>query len=114
MAKETDRGLSSMIAAACLARAHSSPSSAIPWPPGIYRKVVMPLRLPSMHLRSEVKAEPLWIALGGDLLSIHMAAASCNTKIHSSFMLTAAFSSSHGKVIAAPCCDLRNDSARSC
>ncbi len=114
MAKETDRGLSSMMAAGCLAGAHSSPSSPIPWPPGIHRKAVMPVRLSSMHLRSEVKAEPLWIALGGDLLSIYMTAASCNTNIHSSVMLIAAFSSSYGEVIAAPCCGLRNDSARSC
>ncbi len=66
----------------------------------------------SMHLRSEVKAEPLWIALGGDLLSTHMAAASCNTKIHLSVMPIATFSSSYGDVNAAPCCGLRNDSAR--
>ncbi len=101
-----------MIAAACLARADSSPSSAIPWPPGIHRKVVMPVRLSSKHLRSEVKAEPLWNAVGGDLLSIHTVAASCYTRIHSSVMKIAAIPSSYGEVIAVPCCGLLNDSAR--
>ncbi len=51
-AKETDRGTSSVIAAA-------SSLPAAPWSPGIHGRVV----LPSMHLTSEVPVEPLWIVL---------------------------------------------------
>ncbi len=50
-----------------------------------------------------MSAEPLWIALRSDWLSVHTAAASCVDKSHSSAMRMAAFSSSYVEVKAAPC-----------
>ncbi len=54
-ANETDRGSSSVIAAA-------SSLPAAPWSPGIHGRVVKP----SMHLTSEVPVEPLLITLRSD------------------------------------------------
>ncbi len=77
-AKETDRGAPSLIAAACLAQASASSLPAIPWWPGIQVRVVFPARLFSMRPRSIVSAEPLWIALRSDWLSVQMAVAACD------------------------------------
>ncbi len=54
-----------------------------------------------MRGRSAVSAEPLWIALRSDCLSVQMAAAARDSKIHSSAVAMAAFSSSFDEVIAA-------------
>ncbi len=98
-AKETCRGAPSVIAAACLAQASASSLSAIPWWPGVQSKVVLPAHLLSIRLWSTVSAEPLWIALRSDWLSVHMAAAACDSKIHSSALRMSAFSLSYDEVV---------------
>ncbi len=61
-----------------------------------------------MRLRSEVSAEPLWITLRSDWLSVQMAAAACDGRVQSSGLRMAAFSSLYDEVIAAPrCCFVR-------
>ncbi len=77
-AKETGRGAPSLIAAACLAQASASSLPAITWWPEIQSRVVFPTRLYSMRLKS---AEPLWIALRSDWLSVQMAVAACDGKL---------------------------------
>ncbi len=57
-AKETGRGVPSVIAAACLAQASASSLPVIPWWPGIQSSVVFPARLFSMRLRSVGGAAP--------------------------------------------------------
>ncbi len=66
--------------------------------------MVFPARLFSMPLKSVVSAEPLWIALRSDWLSVQIAAAACDVRSHSSAMRMAAFSSSYDEVMAAPRC----------
>ncbi len=61
----------------------------------------MKARLSSLRLRFEVSAEPLWIALRSDWLSLYLAAASSDGRSHSSVMCIAAFSTSFDDVIAA-------------
>ncbi len=70
----------------------------------IQSSLVFPARLFSMCLRSVVSAEPLWIALRSDWLSMQMAAPACDGESHSSAMRMAAFSSSYDEVVAAPRC----------
>ncbi len=54
-----------------------------------------------MRLSFEVSAESAWIAFRSDWMSVHMAAASCDGKIHS----RAAFSALYDEVITAlRCC----------
>ncbi len=98
----------SVIAAVCIAQASAPSLPAIPWWPGIQSSVVFPARLLSMRLKSVVSAEPLWIALRSDWLSVQMAAAACDGRSPSSAMRMAAFSSSYDEVKAAPrCCFVR-------
>ncbi len=97
-AKETGLGAPSLIAAACLAQASASSLLAFPWWPWIQIRVVFPARFLSMRLRSVVSAEPLWIALRSDWLSVQMVAAACDGRAHSSAMRMAAFSLSACKL----------------
>ncbi len=76
----------SVITAAGLTQASASSVPAIPWLSGIQSRVVLPAHLLSMRLRSEVSAEPLWIALRSDWLSVQMAAASYGVKSRFSVM----------------------------
>ncbi len=101
-AKETGRGAPSVIIAAFVVHASASLIPATPWWLGIQNRVVLPARLLSMRLRSAVSAEPLWIALRSDWLSVQVAAVRCYDKSHSSAMRMTAFSSSYDGVIAAP------------
>ncbi len=70
--KETDRGAPS-----------TSTLPAIPWWSRIHHRVVISARLLSMRPRSLVSAQPLWIALRSDWLSVHMAVASNDRRGHS-------------------------------
>ncbi len=101
-AKETGRGAPSVIAAACLAQPSASSLSEIPWWPGTQSRVFFPSRLLSIRLKSVVSAEPLWIALRSDWLSVQMDAAVYDGRSHSSAMRMATFSSSYDGVKAAP------------
>ncbi len=71
-------GVRPEIAAACVAQASASSLPAISSWPGIQSRMVFPARLLSMLLRSAVSVELLWIALRGDWLSVHIAAAWCD------------------------------------
>ncbi len=101
-AEETSRGTPSVIVAVCVAHASASSLPAIPWWLGIQSRVDLPTHLLSMRLWSAVLAEPLWVLLRSDWLSVQMAAVACDGKNHSSVMRMAAFSSSYDEVIAAP------------
>ncbi len=99
---ETGRGVSSVIAATCLAQASASALPTIPWRPGTQNRVIYSACKPSMRLRPEVSTEPFWIALRSNRLSVHMATASCDDNSHSSAIHIGVFSSSYHEVIATP------------
>ncbi len=61
-----------------------------------------------MRFRHKVSAEPLWVVLRSDCLSVHMVAASCDGKGHSGAMRIAVSFTLYDEVVAAPrCCFVR-------